>query len=73
MPGHVVSPGFIDLHADGMSLPAMHLHANEPGAFVTWHYLDESVPEDRALLNALISRTRVLIASDALLWSFFRR
>jgi N-acyl-D-glutamate deacylase len=47
------------------------LQANEPGTFVTWHYLEEDVPEDLALLDASITHPSVLIASDAVFWSYF--
>ena len=47
------------------------LQANEPGTFVTWHYLEEDVPEDLALLDASIMHPSVLIASDSVFWSYF--
>jgi len=47
------------------------LQANEPGTFVTWHYLEEGVPKDLALLDASITHPSVLIASDAVFWWYF--
>lgn len=44
--------------------------ANEPGTFVTWHYLDENVPEELALIDASITHPSVLIASDSVFWSY---
>lgn len=45
--------------------------ANEPGTFITWHYLDDEVPEDMALIDASITHPAVMIASDAVFWSYF--
>lgn len=44
--------------------------ANEPGTFVTWHFLDEDVPQDLSFIDASILHPSVLIASDALFWSY---
>lgn len=44
---------------------------NKPGTFVTWHFLDEDKPEDLALLDASITHPSVMIASDAVLWTYF--
>lgn len=45
--------------------------ANNPGTFVTWHFLDEHKPMDLALLDASITHPNVLIASDEVFWSYF--
>ena len=45
--------------------------SNKPGTFVTWHFLDESKPEDLALLDMSITHPQVMIASDAVLWTYF--
>ncbi|WP_253276958.1 amidohydrolase family protein, partial [Ruegeria sp. 6PALISEP08] len=44
---------------------------NEPGTFVTWHFLDENDPEALALLDASVTHPAVMIASDAVFWSYF--
>ncbi|MEL6264151.1 MAG: amidohydrolase family protein [Pseudomonadota bacterium] len=44
--------------------------ANEPGTFVTWHFLDEDVPEELSFIDASITHPAVLIASDAVFWSY---
>ncbi|UWQ90910.1 amidohydrolase family protein [Rhodobacteraceae bacterium M382] len=44
---------------------------NEPGTFVTWHYLDEDLPQELALIDASIMHPAVVIASDAVFWSYF--
>jgi len=43
---------------------------NKPGTFITWHFLDESNPEDLALLDASILHPKVLIESDEMFWMF---
>lgn len=45
--------------------------ANNPGTFVTWHFLDEDKPEDLAKLDASVTHPAVLIASDGVFWSYF--
>ena len=45
--------------------------ANNPGTFITWHFLDEDNPSDLALLDATITHPAVLIASDAVFWAYF--
>ena len=41
---------------------------NKPGTFITWHFLDESNPEDLAMLDASILHPRVLVESDEMFW-----
>jgi N-acyl-D-glutamate deacylase len=43
---------------------------NKPGTFIVWHFLDESDPEDLALLDAAILHPDVLIESDEMFWMF---
>jgi len=43
---------------------------NKPGTFIVWHFLDESNPEDLALLDASILHPRILIESDEMFWMF---
>jgi N-acyl-D-glutamate deacylase len=43
---------------------------NQPGTFIIWHFLDESNPEDLALLDKSILHPRVLIESDEMFWMF---
>jgi N-acyl-D-glutamate deacylase len=43
---------------------------NQPGTFVVWHFLDESNPDDLALLDASILHPKILIESDAMFWMF---
>ncbi|MEP0942570.1 MAG: hypothetical protein ABJH20_12775, partial [Rhizobiaceae bacterium] len=45
--------------------------ANNPGTFITWHFLDENKTEDLALLDASVTHPSVLIASDSVFWSYF--
>jgi len=45
--------------------------ANAPGTFITWHFLDESKPDDLALLDLSITHPAVMIASDSVFWSYF--
>ena len=47
------------------------LRANEPGTFITWHFLDEENPNDLPLVDASITHPSVMIASDAVFWSYF--
>ncbi len=44
---------------------------NAPGTFITWHFLDEADPEALAILDKSITHPAVMIASDAVFWSFF--
>jgi hypothetical protein len=41
---------------------------NKPGTFITWHFLDESDPDDLALLDASILHPDILIESDEMFW-----
>ncbi len=41
---------------------------NSPGTFINWHFLDESKPEDLALLDQSILHPGVLIESDEMFW-----
>ncbi|WP_419780300.1 amidohydrolase family protein [Maridesulfovibrio sp.] len=41
---------------------------NKPGTFINWHFIDESNPEDLALLDASILHPRVNIESDEMFW-----
>lgn len=43
---------------------------NKPGTFIVWHFLDESNPEDLALLDKSILHPRILIESDEMFWMF---
>jgi N-acyl-D-glutamate deacylase len=43
---------------------------NKPGTFIVWHFLDESDPEDLALLDASVLHPDVLIESDEMFWMF---
>jgi N-acyl-D-glutamate deacylase len=45
--------------------------ANNPGTFITWHFLDESNPADLALLDMSVTYEHALIASDATFWASF--
>lgn len=44
---------------------------NKPGTFITWHFLDESKPEQLALLDLNVTDPHVLISSDATFWAYF--
>jgi N-acyl-D-glutamate deacylase len=41
---------------------------NKPGTFIVWHFLDESNPEDLALLDASVLHPDILIESDEMFW-----
>jgi N-acyl-D-glutamate deacylase len=43
---------------------------NKPGTFIVWHFLDESDPDDLALLDASILNPGILIESDEMFWMF---
>ena len=43
---------------------------NKPGTFIVWHFLDESDPEDLAMLDASVLHPRILIESDEMFWMF---
>ena len=43
---------------------------NKPGTFITWHFLDESKPDDLALLDASVLHPNILIESDEMFWMF---
>jgi len=44
---------------------------NKPGTFITWHFLDESNPDDLALLDKSVLDPRIVIESDEMFWMFF--
>jgi len=44
--------------------------ANSPGTFIVWHFLDESDPDDLAMLDASVLRPDILIESDEMFWMF---
>ncbi|MBO9452621.1 amidohydrolase family protein [Tropicibacter sp. R16_0] len=44
---------------------------NAPGTFITWHFLDEADPDALAILDKSITHPAVMIASDAVFWSYF--
>ncbi len=41
---------------------------NKPGTFIVWHFLDESNPEDLALLDKSVLHPDILIESDEMFW-----
>ena len=41
---------------------------NNPGTFIVWHFLDESDPEDLALLDKSVLHPDILIESDEMFW-----
>ena len=41
---------------------------NKPGTFIVWHFLDESNPQDLALLDASVLHPDILIESDEMFW-----
>jgi len=43
---------------------------NQPGTFIVWHFLDESNPDDLALLDKSILNPSTLIESDEMFWMF---
>ncbi len=43
---------------------------NKPGTFIVWHFLDESNPDDLAMLDASVLHPRILIESDEMFWMF---
>ena len=43
---------------------------NSPGTFIVWHFLDESDPEDLALLDRSVLHPKILIESDEMFWMF---
>ncbi len=43
---------------------------NQPGTFITWHFLDESNPEDLKMLDLSILNPNVLIESDEMFWMY---
>jgi len=43
---------------------------NKPGTFIVWHFLDESDPDDLAMLDASVLHPRILIESDEMFWMF---
>jgi N-acyl-D-glutamate deacylase len=43
---------------------------NKPGTFITWHFIDESNPDDLKLLDKSILHPRILIESDEMFWMF---
>jgi N-acyl-D-glutamate deacylase len=43
---------------------------NKPGTFITWHFIDESNPDDLKLLDKSVLDPRILIESDEMFWMF---
>ncbi len=43
---------------------------NNPGTFIVWHFLDETNPDDLALLDASVLHPNILIESDEMFWMF---
>jgi len=43
---------------------------NSPGTFIVWHFLDESDPDDLAMLDASVLHPDILIESDEMFWMF---
>ena len=43
---------------------------NSPGTFIVWHFLDESNPDDLALLDKSVLHPNILIESDEMFWMF---
>jgi N-acyl-D-glutamate deacylase len=43
---------------------------NKPGTFIVWHFLDESNPEELAMLDASVLHPKILIESDEMFWMF---
>jgi len=43
---------------------------NKPGTFIVWHFLDESDPDDLAMLDASVLHPKILIESDEMFWMF---
>jgi len=43
---------------------------NQPGTFIVWHFLDESDPDDLALLDKSVLHPRIIIESDEMFWMF---
>jgi N-acyl-D-glutamate deacylase len=43
---------------------------NQPGTFIVWHFLDESNPDDLALLDKSVLHPKILIESDEMFWMF---
>jgi len=41
---------------------------NQPGTFIVWHFLDESNPDDLALLDKSVLHPNILIESDEMFW-----
>jgi len=41
---------------------------NKPGTFIVWHFIDESNPEDLALLDKSVLNPNYLIESDEMFW-----
>jgi len=41
---------------------------NKPGTFIVWHFLDESNPDDLALLDKSVLHPKILIESDEMFW-----
>lgn len=45
--------------------------ANNPGTFITWHFLDEEDPKGLSLLDLSVMHPATAIASDSVFWSYF--
>jgi len=43
---------------------------NSPGTFIVWYFLDESDPDDLAMLDASVLHPDILIESDEMFWMF---
>ena len=43
---------------------------NKPGTFIVWHFLDESNPDDLALLDKSVLHPNILIESDEMFWMY---
>lgn len=41
---------------------------NKPGTFIVWHFLDESNPDDLAMLDKSVMHPKILIESDEMFW-----
>jgi N-acyl-D-glutamate deacylase len=43
---------------------------NKPGTFITWHFIDESNPDDLKLLDRSVLHPKVLVESDEMFWMY---
>ena len=44
---------------------------NKPGTFIVWHFLDESDPDDLALLDMSVTYDHASVGSDSMFWMSF--